>query len=191
MKILLVTGGARSGKSRFVEEQARARAGDAVTYVATARVTDPEMEARIEKHQGRRPQAWECLEAPLDAGAALVRAGHATVILDCLTFLVSNAILERGGGADGDEASALSAAATAVDGLLEAAASRDGTLYVVTNEVGSGVVPGTPLGRWFRDAQGWANQRVAAVAARVTLMVCGLPVPVKPDATETGDSVES
>lgn len=180
MRIVLVTGGARSGKSRFARETARREGGDEVTVIATARRSDPEMERRVEVHRRQRPSAWTTAEAALGADAALRSADTDVVLLDCLTLLVSNAIREA--GSSGEE-EALAAGGKAVRRLLDAAASRPGTLVVVTNEVGSGVVPATPLGRWFRDVQGRANQAVARQAEKVVLVVSGQPLVVK----EPGD----
>lgn len=176
MRIILVTGGARSGKSRWAVEKARSLAGDAVSFVATARPSDEEMERRVLRHRAERPAAWEVLEAADGAAVALARARHETVVLDCLTLLVSAALL------DGDtecEEEALSRAEDAVEELLEVARGREGRLLVVTNEVGMGVHPSSRLGRWFRDAQGRANQRVGREAEKVVLLVSGQPVVVK------------
>lgn len=199
MRTVLFTGGARSGKSRAAIERAIRVGGDDVTFLATGRAVDTEMARRIERHRAERPQAWETLEADGDAAAALARARNPVVVLDCLTFLVADA-LEPVGRTDGGErvpesAAGPESAATsgsldhlteaedrveaAVDRLLRTAAARDGWLLVVTNEVGDGVVPVTALGRVFRDAQGRANQRMAAVAEEVALLVCGIPVRIK------------
>jgi adenosyl cobinamide kinase/adenosyl cobinamide phosphate guanylyltransferase len=177
MRVTLVTGGARSGKSRFAQERAHAAGGADVTFIATAVVTDAEMESRIARHRIDRPAAWCTIEAPLDAANALNVAASPVVLLDCLTLLVSNALLAH--AAEGEEA-ATAAAARAVEALLEAAAGRDGQLIVVTNEVGWGVVPEHALARWFRDAAGDANQRVARAAEEVYLLVAGVPVRIAP-----------
>lgn len=175
MRIDLYTGGARSGKSRLARERARELGGDAVSFLATGRAVDEEMTRRIERHRRERPSGWETLEAANDPADALRRAGHRVVLLDCLTFLVSDALI---GGHEAEEA-AIERSRRAVEVLLEVAGRRTGRLVVVTNEVGTGVVPPTALGRWFRDAQGWANQRVARDAERVVWVVSGVPVVVK------------
>lgn len=179
MRITLVTGGARSGKSRWAVERAGALGGDEVSFVATARASDPEIRRRIRRHRRERPPGWELLEAPGDAPGALARARHGTVLMDCLTLLVSGAILRKG-EEPGDEEVALGRAMEAVEALLAAARGRDGELLIVTNEVGMGVHPPTRLGRWFRDAQGWANRRVGEEAREVVLLVSGQPLVVKP-----------
>jgi adenosyl cobinamide kinase/adenosyl cobinamide phosphate guanylyltransferase len=177
MRVTLVSGGARSGKSRYALERARAAGGSEVTFIATAIVTDGEMESRIARHRADRPAAWRTIEAPHAAAHALAVAPTAVVLLDCLTFLVSNAILAH--EAAGEQAASV-AAAGEVEALLEAAARRDGQLIVVTNEVGWGVVPEHPLARWFRDAAGNANQSVARAADEVYLLVAGIPLRISP-----------
>jgi adenosyl cobinamide kinase/adenosyl cobinamide phosphate guanylyltransferase len=176
MELILVTGGARSGKSRYAEAVASRLAGEAVTYIATAAGGDEEMARRIRMHRERRPAGWVTVEAQRDAGAAVAAAGTSVVLLDCLALLASNALLAA--EPDG-EAAAVSAVLAEADRLLQRAEERAGTLIVVTNEVGLGVVPASPLGRWFRDALGLANQRVAAAAATVVLTVAGIPMTVK------------
>lgn len=175
MRIVLYTGGARSGKSRLAQTRAFELGGSAVTFLATGRATDDEMAGRIRRHRRDRPEAWETLEAPVGAGEALERARHSVVLLDCLTFLVSNALL----AGEHEEEAARKRSERAVDALLDAAGQLGGHLVVVTNEVGMGVVPPTRLGRWFRDAQGWANQKVARAADEVVWVVSGVAVEVK------------
>ncbi len=181
MKIVLVTGGARSGKSRRAQELARERGGDEVTVIATARASDEEMERRIRAHREERPAAWTTVEEPLEADAALRSSTTDVVLLDCLTLLVANRVRAVEPSAAEE---AVDAAVDATRALLDAAAARTGTLFVVTNEVGMGVVPATPLGRWFRDAQGRANQMTAEAAERVVLMVSGQPIVVKHEGRE-------
>ena len=176
MRVILITGGARSGKSRHAQRRAAGLGGGAVTFVATARPSDDEMAARIERHREERPAAWTTVEAPLDAGAAVRAADTDVVLLDCLTLLASNAFVPA---AQEEGAIALRAR---MDALLAAADARAGTLIVVTNEIGLGIVPSTPLGRWFRDALGRANQRLAERADEVVLMVSGIPVRIRPGA---------
>lgn len=176
MRVILVTGGARSGKSAFAQQLAQQAGGDDVTFIATATVTDAEMETRIAAHRAERPTSWRTIEAPREAGHAIARAETTVVLLDCLTLLVSNTLLAY---ADGGEAAVHTAVEAEIDTLLEAAVRREGTLVVVTNEVGSGIVPAHTLGRWFRDAAGCANQRVASVADEVYLLVAGVPLRVR------------
>ena len=171
-KIVLFTGGARSGKSTRAEQYAAAL-GRPVVYIATAEAGDDEMRARIAEHRRRRPPEWTTLEAPLHVAAALAGLSPGTVVLlDCLALLVTNLLLAH----EADPAPAIDAEIAA---LLTAAQARDLTLIVVTNEVGMGVVPPYPLGRAYRDLLGWANQRVAAAADEVYLLVCGIPVELR------------
>ena len=181
VRLILVTGGARSGKSDYAERRALELGAEAVTYVATAAPGDDEMARRIARHRDGRPRGWRTVEAPRDAGAAVCAAATDVVLLDCLTLLASNALLSVAGrdGGEGAEDAAQAAVVSEVDALCAAAAGRSGTLLVVTNEVGLGVVPPTPLGRWFRDALGAANRRLAAAADEVVLLVSGVPVHVK------------
>ena len=167
---LFILGGARSGKSRFAVSGLPARGR--VTFVATAEAGDQDMAARITRHQADRSTHWTTIEAPRDLVPRLtVALGAAdTVVVDCLTLWVSNLIL-RG---DGDEAIVKEAAALAA---VVAAPAAD--LRIVSNEVGLGVHPPTAEGLRFRDVLGLVNQRVAAAAHRVVLMVAGLPHLIK------------
>ena len=167
---LFVLGGARSGKSRFAVDSHRAHAR--VTFVATAQAHDADMAARVARHRAERPAKWRTVEEPYELVSCL-RAGVAesdVVIVDCLTLWVSNLML-RGDADDwivkqGEEL-----------GAVVSAGERDVTL--VSNEVGEGVHPPTAEGRRFRDLLGLVNQRVAAAADRVVLMVAGVPLAVK------------
>jgi adenosylcobinamide kinase / adenosylcobinamide-phosphate guanylyltransferase len=174
--LILVTGGARSGKSRYAERIAATLGGDDVTYLATGESGDDEMARRIRRHRESRPAAWRTVEAPRQAGEALGLVTSAVVLLDCITLLASNALL---GAAEAGEEAAIDAVLAEVAALLESASQRTGTLVVVTNEVGFGVVPPSALGRWYRDAVGIANQRLAEAADRVVLVVAGLPLAIK------------
>lgn len=176
MHVLLVTGGVRSGKSRWAQATAERLGGSGVTVIATAEAVDEEMADRIEAHRQHRPVGWETLEAPTGAGQAIREASHSVVVLDCLTVLTGAAIGKAGAES---EAQALDAMAREVDGILAAVDERAGTLIVVTNEVGSSVHPPTALGRWFIDGLGAANQRIARRADQVVLMVSGLELKVK------------
>jgi adenosylcobinamide kinase/adenosylcobinamide-phosphate guanylyltransferase len=182
--LVLVTGGARSGKSRFAEEMAQA-GRQPVVYLATAEAGDDEMRARIHEHQQRRPAAWRTVEARTEVGEALAglteRPG--TVLVEDMGLLVTNHLLDVCGDDDPTVETAGFAdllVAREIDGLLAAQAAGGWDLVVVTNEVGLGIVPATPLGRVFRDALGRANQRLAAQADAVYLLVAGLPLRIKP-----------
>ncbi len=167
-RVALVLGGARSGKSALAERLAR-NSGLSRVFVATAEAWDAEMEERIARHRADRGEGWRTVEAPLQAADALAdHDGHDNVIvLDCLTLWLSNLIL-----AERD----VEAAAATLCGRLRGMSAR---VVVVSNEVGLGVVPDTPLGRRFRDAQGRLNQQVAAIADRVILVAAGLPLRLK------------
>lgn len=172
MKLVLFTGGARSGKSARAEQYA-SRLDGLVLYLATAEVHDDEMRVRVAAHQLRRPAGWTTREEPLKVAATLESLPPgSTVLLDCLSLLVSNLLLAN-------EADPGPAVETEVAALLRAARERDLRLIVVTNEVGMGIVPAYPLGRVYRDLLGRANQQVAAGADEVYLVVCGIPVELK------------
>lgn len=167
VRLTLVLGGARSGKSRYAESLITARAPPWI-YIATAQAGDDEMARRIAAHRARRNAGWQMIEAPHDLAGALAATGaHANLLVDCLTLWLSNRML---GGADLD---------AEVGRLEDALLRRSGTTVLVSNEVGSGVVPDNALGRRFRDAQGNLNQRLAARCDRVVLVVAGLPLVVK------------
>jgi adenosylcobinamide kinase/adenosylcobinamide-phosphate guanylyltransferase len=178
-QLILILGGARSGKSSYAQKLGLELGGPDVLYVATAQAFDDETRARISAHQAERPTGWRTLEALSLISAPLAQAigARRVVLLDCLTLLASNAILALG------EEPTARAAEAAVDGEVSAllTAYRAGTAVwiVVSNEVGLGLVPPYPLGRAYRDALGRANQRLAAVADRVLFMVAGLPLTVK------------
>ena len=177
MNIHFVTGGARSGKSRFAEQLAqRLAAGKGVAYIATGIACDEEMTDRIALHRARRPANWITIETETGGAAALSRAERSVVLLDCLTLLVSNLFLSA---AAAGAAEARTVVLAEVDRLIEASRTRTGELVIVSNEVGSAVVPGTPYGRWFRDILGEANQRVASAATSVTLVVAGCALQLK------------
>lgn len=156
--ITLVLGGARSGKSAVAERLA-ARAGPAVTYLATATVTDADMAARVERHRARRPAAWPTVEAGADLPAHLgVLDGP--VLVDSLgTWVASHAALDPDVGA--------------LVEALRARTARSAPTVLVSDEVGLGVHPTTPVGRRFRDVLGDVNRAVADVADEVLLVVAG------------------
>jgi adenosylcobinamide kinase/adenosylcobinamide-phosphate guanylyltransferase len=164
--ITLVLGGARSGKSRYAESLI-ASLPQPWIYVATAEAGDEEMTARISAHRARRGSDWRTIEAPRHLVAALQKAGTMPVLVDCLTLWLSNLMLA---GIDIDSETAH------LEKVLAAAAAP---VVLVANEVGSGIVPDHPLGRKFRDLQGTLNQRMAARADHVVLMVAGLPLALK------------
>lgn len=165
-ELTLVLGGARSGKSRFAETLI-ARHPPPWLFVATAEAGDAEMAARIAAHRARRGPDWLTVEAPRDLAGVVAEPGSRPVLVDCLTLWLSNLML-----ADAD----IDAAVARLEQALEQAR---GPVVLVANEVGSGVVPENALARRFRDLQGQLNQRLAARADRVVLVVAGLPLFVK------------
>ena len=176
-KLFLVTGGARSGKSRYAEELVRSFGGE-VAYIATLEAGDEEMARRIERHKSRRPCSWRTVEVTTEVARTIAGSGEPVILLDCLSGWVSNSLLAHEG--DGEEAFS-STMTGAVDELLEVVRESGKAVVVVTNEVGSGVVPAHRLGRWYRDALGMANQRVAAAADAVCLLAVGIPLVLKGD----------
>ncbi len=167
VRLALVLGGARSGKSRYAEGLITALPQPWI-YVATGEAGDPEMAQRIAAHQARRGEGWKSIEAPHNLAAALATVSSAApVLIDCLTLWISNRMLA---GADVDAEFA---------GLERAFDPRTGTTVVVSNEVGCGIVPDNALARRFRDLQGRLNQRLATRADHVALMVAGLPLIIK------------
>jgi adenosylcobinamide kinase / adenosylcobinamide-phosphate guanylyltransferase len=164
-ELIFVTGGARSGKSSFALEKAREIGGDDVTFVATAERSDDEMTDRIARHQLERPQTWRTLEAPREINLSDLKSQ--VVLLDCLSLLVSNLLL------DGlEEPTILKRTQNMLD-------SRIQTLIVVSNEVGMSLVPEYPLGRQFRDVLGRANQLVARASTQAFFLVSGIPMRLK------------
>jgi adenosylcobinamide kinase/adenosylcobinamide-phosphate guanylyltransferase len=166
--IVLVLGGARSGKSAYAERLAAASGLECI-YVATAERGDAEMADRIAEHRARRGADWHVVEEPDRLEEALRReAGEGrALVVDCLTLWLSNLMLA---GADTD---------SRARALCKALGSLSGFVVLVSNEVGLGLVPDTPLGRRFRDTQGRLNQSLAAVAHRVVFMTAGLPLVLK------------
>ena len=169
-EIILITGGARSGKSQYAEHRAVEMGGRSL-YVATAEAKDEEMVQRIEKHRKRRGNHWRTIEEPLELTQALLAERGKTdcALVDCLTFWISNLLIRH----DDKYAS------ERVEELIEKLPQLDFHLIFVTNEVGWGIVPDNPLARKFRDLAGWTNQRVAQAANEVILMVAGMPIIAK------------
>jgi adenosylcobinamide kinase/adenosylcobinamide-phosphate guanylyltransferase len=170
----LVIGGARSGKSRFA--QSLCTSSNRVVYLATARAEDDEMADRIERHRLSRPPHWITVEEPLEIARAVERyAGECdTLLLDCLTLWLSNFCYEH----RADSPAEIERGAVAEVSRL-AAASSGCHAVVVTNEVGSGLVPDDAICRLFRDVQGFVNQQVACSADWVYHVVAGIAVPIK------------
>ena len=166
---VLVVGGQRSGKSRYAERLVAA-SGLAPVYLAVATAGDGEMAARIAAHRGRRAEGWRTVEEPLAIADVLARESRAgtVVLVECLTLWLSNLM---GAGRDID---------SEADRLIEALERAAGPVVLVSNEVGSGIMPDNALARRYADALGLLNQRVAAVATRVVLVAAGQPLILKP-----------
>jgi len=183
-RIILVTGGARSGKSSFAE-QLLAGFGPEVGYIATAQALDAEMEDRIAKHRRQRPESWRTFEAPTRPSAIIAAHGEAfaALLLDCLTVMITNRMLAQTMDWDQPTVAQLNAVEADVlaeiEAIIAAASAARSDLIAVTNEVGCGIVPINPLSRFFRDCAGRVNQRMAAAAAEVYWVVAGIPVRIK------------
>jgi adenosylcobinamide kinase/adenosylcobinamide-phosphate guanylyltransferase len=180
--LVLVTGGTRSGKSVFAERLAAGHGGP-VLYVATAEAGDAEMAARIAAHQARRPATWSTVEARFEPARAVREwtGGEPTVLMDCLSLLVSNVLL-----AEGERGEPAPRLARLVEELVTLARERPSRLIVVTSEVGSGLVPPSALARRYCDLLGAVNQQVAQAADQVYLVVAGLGVELRALAVEPG-----
>ena len=179
-QLTLILGGVRSGKSSFSEKLVQDVDG-AVLYVATGLPIDQEMEERIRRHRTSRPSDWKTLEEPLDLTAGIEAelasaSGSTAVLVDSLDVWVANLLMEHESEASGVvEASTI----CAVDGLISLACCGAAPFFLVSSEVGLSLVPPEPLGRRFQDLLGLVNQRVAAAADRVYLLVAGIPTEIK------------
>jgi adenosylcobinamide kinase / adenosylcobinamide-phosphate guanylyltransferase len=184
-ELLFVTGGARSGKSAFAERLASKlgeRSDEPVVYVATLEPLDDEMRDRVARHRERRPDGWATVEAPRDLLEALRDAPDAACILaDCLSVWLANCLLALGEDpAPGAVESFEGVVGVEADAVIECARERTGSVIVVSNEVGSGVVPPYPLGRIYRDALGRLNQRLSSAADRAWVVVAGRAIELPP-----------
>ncbi len=171
-QMIFVTGGSRSGKSSYAQQLAEKHAGK-LLYIAPARVADDEMAARVEMHRQARSERWQLLEEPLWLADRLsdAAAGHGALLLDCVTLWISNLFFhfeEKQGPVLAE-----------VDRFVELVWQLEEPLYLVSNELGSGIVPENKLARKFRDLAGIVNQRLAAAADEAWLVVSGLPVKLK------------
>jgi adenosylcobinamide kinase / adenosylcobinamide-phosphate guanylyltransferase len=185
-KVILLLGGARSGKSHFAQEYARQH-GEKVLFVATATAGDEDMRQRIEKHKKDRPSNWRSLEAATDIGKQIeANAGNAQfIVIDCITMLVNN-IFNRY-----NENQFVSIAETVLEKEVVAEIKQlqkclkkvDASFLIISNEVGLGLVPDNRMGRLYRDILGRANQMLARTADEVYLLVAGIPMMVKPNET--------
>ena len=182
-QIILVTGGARSGKSAFAEHYAAHAArkhGTSVAYIATSQIYDDEMQQRVRLHRSRRPADWTTYEAPYEAPEALRKAGerHGVILFDCITMFLSNDMLQYPEDEQERDSFVLHVEER-IGALIQAAQEVEATTIFVTNEVGAGIVPEHRLGRLYRDMAGLANQRLAVSADKVYLVTCGIPVDIK------------
>ena len=174
-KIILLLGGARSGKSTSAQQMASSL-GRRVLFCATAEALDADMKKRIKQHRRTRPQSWQTLEAPycLSTALAPVVNDYETVIIDCITLLVSNLM-----GKSRVSSKRVQRADKEINDLIDLMQGRKATYILVSNEVGMGIVPHFRMGRDYRDMLGKANQRLAAAADEVYLMVAGISTRIK------------
>ncbi len=166
--IIYISGGSRSGKSRYAQLRALALADNPV-YVATAKIWDEEFAERVQRHQQERGLEWTSLEA--EKNLAQLPLENRVVVIDCVTLWLTNLFMDH----ESDMASTLTAFKAEVDALLEIPA----TLLIISNEIGMGLHAETSLGRKFTDLQGWADQYVAEKASEAVFMVSGLPLVLK------------
>ncbi|WP_223068976.1 bifunctional adenosylcobinamide kinase/adenosylcobinamide-phosphate guanylyltransferase [Paenibacillus caui] len=180
---ILVTGGARSGKSSFAEKWCM-KQGDSAVYIATGQAFDEEMRERISLHQQQRERSgynWRTVEEPVHLNERLAQLGGSDtqiVLVDCLTLWLSN-ILLRAEAEHGALSAASHAVSAEIDGLVTAVQAFPGRLALVSNEVGSGIVPEYALGRMYRDFTGILNRRIASVSSEVFLVTAGIAVELK------------
>ena len=182
-EIILVTGGARSGKSAFAEGLA-AQGGKKVAYIATSQIFDEEMKFRVKLHRQRRPADWQTYEAPFGAQRAIEEAAvqHDVILFDCITLYLSNILCQLEEKELADQNAVYHLSCQKIGELVTAAqkAAAGGTTTIfVTNEVGAGIVPENKLSRIYRDASGLANQQIAREAAEVYVVIAGIPVNIK------------
>ncbi len=170
-RVVLILGGVRSGKSRYAQQLAAS--GERVAFIATAEGRDEEMAERIARHREDRPSTWTTIEVAIDLPQALLQCNGTfdTILVDCLTLWASN-LMEH-------EQQHIERITSHIDRLVRTLQKISSTVVLVSNEVGSGIVPDNEMGRAYRDVLGGINQRVAAVADEVLLLVAGCPLIVK------------
>ena len=177
-RLTLILGGARSGKSSYAQSLAE-ETRKSVTFLATAQALDDEMTARIQKHRAERPSDWETLEIPLGISSHVRQIKTEVVILDCITLLVSNSLMQFVKDDLVDEAPFTQALQKEVDELIANIHRGKQEWIIISNEVGLGLVPPYQMGRVYRDLLGWANQQLARTADKVIFMVAGIPTVIK------------
>jgi adenosylcobinamide kinase/adenosylcobinamide-phosphate guanylyltransferase len=176
--LTLILGGARSGKSSYAQSLAE-ETSKSVTFLATAQALDKEMSARIRKHRAERPPDWETLEIPLGISSHAGQLQTELVILDCITLLVTNILMQFAKDDLVDEVPFTYALQKEVDELIANIRTGKQDWIIISNEVGLGLVPPYQMGRVYRDLLGWANQRLARAADKVIFMVAGIPTVIK------------
>lgn len=173
--IIFITGGARSGKSTFAMTEAEKIEGDQL-YIATAEPLDDEMKERIQKHRDERGALWDTIEEPIEITSVLsgLDRKYNVVLIDCVTIWLSNVILDN-------ETSHKDGVDQRIDDLIDRLGKIDGTvtIFIVSNEVGMGIVPDNQLAREFRDVAGKMNQQIAGISDKVYMIVSGIPIKVK------------
>ena len=171
--ITLILGGARSGKSRYAQALAAQANDKDIVYLATAEPSDDEMRCKIEQHRKERPSTWKTVEVPLELDCAVTQHGsrNSFLLIDCLTTFTANLMMAEKGDTN--------AVLQRIDCLRSALLSTQAAVAVVSNEVGSGVVPPYPSGCQFRELLGEINQIMARISRNVILMVAGYPLALK------------
>lgn len=177
-KLIFILGGARSGKSSYAQRLAE-ESSKSVTFIATAQALDDEMSTRIQKHRAERSANWETLEIPYEIASCVQEIKSNVVILDCITLLISNLLMRFVKDDLVDEGPFMVAVQNEINELIVMLRDQEGDWLIVSNEVGLGLVPPYQMGRVYRDAIGWANQRLAREADRVIFMVAGIPTTIK------------
>lgn len=178
-ELVLVLGGARSGKSEFAEKYVL-HAGNLCGYIATAEILDEEMEERVKLHQARREKRWLTFEAPYEAEKIFPAAGERTdaILFDDITIYLSNMLYGKN-ALQGSTAEKAAVVRERIQALLDAARACGRTVVFVSNEVGSGIVPDNAMAREYRDISGWVNQQIGEAADHVFYVVAGQAVDIK------------
>lgn len=173
----LILGGVRSGKSTYAQKLLEDSA-DTVIFIATATAGDDEMAARIRAHQANRPAHWSTIEAPMNVGSVIKRLPPScNILLDCITLLASNVLMSCPEPVN--QSFFEKSLQREIEEIIKAFDASSGKWVIVSNEVGLGVIPYTTMGRYYRDALGNANQKLAAAADHVIFMIAGLPMKIK------------